>query len=139
MLTPNASTAQITQKASGMNASRIFSGKKHLFPRHVKQFANLLNDRLQINIFGPKIMFPVQGFRCMSQYRLNKIAVSQNPFIPLFGSEQQVKVVFVHARHRIPKSIKMEILTGKGVLCKIGTTGKGTYYMLSRNRLTKGS
>jgi len=63
-----------------MNGPAIFAGCQHLCPRHVKQFTNPLNDRLQINIFVPKMMFPVQGFRCMSQYRLNEIAVSQNPF-----------------------------------------------------------
>ncbi|MFZ3048274.1 MAG: hypothetical protein WA151_20360, partial [Desulfatirhabdiaceae bacterium] len=68
---------------SGMNRSTIFAGCQHLFPRHVKQITNPLNDRLQITIFSPKRLFPVQSFRCMSQYRLNKIAVSQNPFVPL--------------------------------------------------------
>jgi len=33
----------------------------------------------------------------------------------------------------------LEALTGKGVLRRIGTTGKGTYYVLSRKGLTKGS
>lgn len=33
----------------------------------------------------------------------------------------------------------LEALTKKGVLNKIGTTGKGTYYVLSRKGLTKGS
>ena len=33
----------------------------------------------------------------------------------------------------------LEALTGKGVLLKIGTTGRGTYYVLSRKGLTKGS
>ena len=50
---------------------------------HVKQIANPLNDRLQIKIFVPKMMFPVQGFRCMSRYRLNKINFFQNLFVPL--------------------------------------------------------
>jgi hypothetical protein len=76
-----------------MNRSTIFAGCQHLFPRHVKQFANPLNDRLQIQIFVPKMMFPVQGFRCMSQYRLNKIAVSQNPFVPLGNGVLPVKLL----------------------------------------------
>ena len=33
----------------------------------------------------------------------------------------------------------LEALAGRGVLAKIGTTGKGTYYVLSRKGLTKGS
>ncbi|MGA1823593.1 MAG: ATP-binding protein [bacterium] len=33
----------------------------------------------------------------------------------------------------------LDALVGKGVLTKIGTTGKGTYYMISRKGLTKGS
>jgi ATP-dependent DNA helicase RecG len=33
----------------------------------------------------------------------------------------------------------LDLLVGKGVLTKIGTTGKGTYYVISRQRLTKGS
>ena len=33
----------------------------------------------------------------------------------------------------------LEALASKGVLQKIGTTGKGTYYVLSRKGLTKGS
>jgi len=73
---------KITQKASGMNGPTILSGSQHLFPRHTKQIANPLNDRLQIRIFVPKMMFPVQGFRCMSPYRLNEITVSRNQFAP---------------------------------------------------------
>jgi len=33
----------------------------------------------------------------------------------------------------------LEALVKKGILTKIGTTGKGTYYVLSRKGLTKGS
>lgn len=33
----------------------------------------------------------------------------------------------------------LDALAGKGVLTKVGTTGKGTYYTLSRKGLTKGS
>jgi len=33
----------------------------------------------------------------------------------------------------------LEALAGKGLLKKIGTTGKGTYYVLSRKGLIKGS
>ena len=33
----------------------------------------------------------------------------------------------------------LDALTKKGVLSKIGTTGKGTYYVLSRKGLIKGS
>jgi len=66
-----------------VNGPTIFAGSRHLFPRHVKQFPNPLNSRFQIKIFVSKMMFPVQGFCCISQYRLNKIAVSRNPFVPL--------------------------------------------------------
>ena len=31
----------------------------------------------------------------------------------------------------------LEALTEKGVLCKIGTTGKGTHYVLANKGLTK--
>jgi len=43
-----------------MNGPTIFSGSQHLlFPLYAKQIANPLNDRLQIRIFVPKMMFPV--------------------------------------------------------------------------------
>ncbi|MFZ3045255.1 MAG: hypothetical protein WA151_05025, partial [Desulfatirhabdiaceae bacterium] len=58
-----------TQKASGMNGPTVFAVSQHLFPRHARQFATPLNDSLQINNVGPKIMFPVQGFRQPSSPR----------------------------------------------------------------------